>query len=561
MKHSWILGALLALASASVTNAQNAASQAARQVANPAATNAAERPAAQNPAAQNAAVQNTAAQAAATQAAATQSTAAQSAAAPDAAVKNTVAVGGTFKATASVSVARGVELTRRAQTTTDPAEKASALREAEQIYTDVVKADPKAGAALNNLAVLAVGKGNSAAARQYFESAMASDDGHEALYALNYSKFLQTSDKPAAVKAARLAVKAAPGSTTAKEHLGELLWQTNPAEMLPLATELVSQGHSELATRFALQCLTSQSRPESERRAWLVLLASRLSHEYAISEEVRRSLAQDLAKLESDPMIGRGSQQLRAVIDTPPKSTADVSWWASQSSVPSPGSATGRAAMRDVLLAAGQVYARQDMKRAEQYFMTAIELGERGPDPDAFLRLVELYASHDSSDPATGAKQQLAALMNRYQFEMFSEKSRAYAEGNWPLIYRMHVALGMTYAYLKTWTSAASYQNAIFQLSNAMKAAERANQDPRWRGTPLALPPVGVQKLAEGYLTTGRKDLALQARIDGAAALNRIGHARASTDVFRSIPAGDVATLDQGSRVKYEDLRSKLPGA
>ena len=538
MKHSyrWIFGALLALAAATAANAQNTAARAGSQVADPTATKAAERAAVQNVAAEATAVQG-------------------------AAVNNTVVMGAGVQANATVSVTRGVELSRRAQTTTDPAEKAATLREAEKIYTDVVKADPKAGSALNNLAVLAVGKGDSSAARQYFESAIASNDGHEALYALNYSKFLQTTDKPAAVKAARLAVQAAPDSATAKEHLGELLWQTNPAEMLPLANDLVAQGHSELATRFALRCLTSQSRPEAERRAWLILLASRLSREYAISEELRKSLAEDLAKLESDPMIGRGSQQLRAVIDTAPKSTADVSWWASQTSAPSPGSATGRAAMRDVLLAAGETLARQDMNRAERYFMTAVDLGERGPDPDAFLRLVELYTSHDSSEQLTSAKQHLAALMNRYQFEMFSEKSQAYGEGNWPLIYRMHVALGMTYAYLKTWSSAASYQNAIFQLSNAMTAAERANRDPRWRGTPLALPPVGVEKLAEGYLATGRNDLAVQARINGAAALNRIGHARDSTTVFRSIPAADVATLDPGSRKNYEDLRSKLPGA
>jgi hypothetical protein len=119
----------------------------------------------------------------------------------------------------------------------------------------------------------------------------------------------------------------------------------------------------------------------------------------------------------------------------------------------------------------------------------------------------------------------------------------------------------MTYAYLKTWTSTAQFQNAIFQLSNAMKAAERAGQDPRWRGTPLALPPVGVEKLAEGYLATGRKDLAIQARIDGAAALNRIGRVKDSTNVFRSIPATDVATLDQRERAKFEDLRTKLPDA
>jgi tetratricopeptide (TPR) repeat protein len=459
---------------------------------------------------------------------------------------------------ARAAVRRGGELTQRAQASTNTAEKAAVLREAEQVYTQVVTDNPKSGLALNNLAVLSVEKGDAAAARQYFESAMASDDGHKAYYALNYSKFLQATDKPAALKAARLAVQAAPDSAIAKQHLGELLWQTNPAELLPLARDLVASGNSELATRFAMQCLASQGRPEAERRAWLILLASRLSREYAISEEFRQSLAQDLAQLESDPVIGLGSRQLRATIDAAPKSPAEVGWWNGQTSAPLPGSSAGRVAMREVLLAAGAAHARQDTERAERYFKTALELGDSGdPDPEAFMRLVELYASDGN---AASGRARLKALMDRYEFAMFTEKSRAYAQGNWPLIYRMHVALGMTYAYLKIWTSDTPYQNAIFQLSNAMKAAERAGQDPKWRATPLALPPVGVEKLAEGYLAIGRKDLAQKAMLDGAAVFNRMSRGRDSTRVLDGISATDVATLDTVQRARYEELRSRGPG-
>jgi len=462
-------------------------------------------------------------------------------------------------AASTVPMSRGVELTKRAQTTTDPEEKAATLREAEHIYTEALKTDPKSGAALNNLAVISVRKGDSDAARKYFEDAIASDDGHKALYALNYSKFLQASDPQAAIQAARLAVKEAPNSSAAKEQLGALLWQTNPADLIPFANDLVSQGDSELATRFALQSLTSQSRPEAERRAWLILLATRLAREYAISAEVRNSLGADLAKLESDQMIGQGAQQLRAVIDTPPQSHTAVSWWSNQWKAPLPRTLAGRASMRDVLLAAGEFHSRQDMKRAEGYFLVAVDLGERGPDPDAFLRLVELYAGNDKTEQLATARQQLAALMRRYEFELFSEKSDAYREHNWPLIFRMHVALGTTYGYLKIWTSPGHYQNAIFQLSNAMLAAERAANDPKWKATPLALPPRGVELLAEGYLATGRQDLALRARIDGAAALDRVGHARDSAKVFREIAVLDVEKLNTESRVKYEVLRSKLP--
>lgn len=460
------------------------------------------------------------------------------------------------------SVAEGVELTKRAQASTNIVEKQASLRQAEAIYARALEANPKQGAALNNLAVLAAGKGDRTAAQQYFERAIATDDGHKALYALNYSKYLQTTDKPAAIKAARVAVAAAPDSTIANEHLGSLLWQTNPAEMLPLADDLLSRGRTELVTRFALKCLTSQTRPPAERDAWLILLALRLAREYGLSAAARESMATDLGKLESDPEIGRGSRQLRAVIGTAPQGPADIDWWAGQTQPPSGQHVSARFAMRKVLLAAGEFSSQGDTKRAGQYFTAAIDLGDQGPDPDAFLRLVELYASTGAGEQLSKATQGLAALMAHYQNAMFSEKSAAYRTENWELIYRMHVALGMTYAYLKTWRSEVEYQNAIFQLSHAMQAADRANGQ-RLHGRPdggtlLALPPVGIEKLAEGYIAIGREDLALRARIDGATALLKIRHVQDGSDVFHSIPVAQIQGLDEGSRAKYEALRAAV---
>jgi tetratricopeptide (TPR) repeat protein len=466
-----------------------------------------------------------------------------------------VAQGAATRAAAQVkgSVAEGVELTKRAKATTSVAEKQASLRQAEEIYVNVLKANPKQGAALNNLAVLAVEKGDSAAARNYFEQAIASDDGHKALYALNYSKYLQNTDKPAAIKAARVAAAAAPDSTVANEHLGNLLWQTNRAEMLPFANDLAERGHTELATRFALQCLTSQSRPAGERRAWLNLLAARLAKEYEISATVRESISRDLGKLQSDPEIGAGARQLRAAINAPPQSVKAIEWWQGESS--------SRAAMRDMLLAAGEFHSRRNADPAAQYFKLAIDLGEDGPDPDAFLRLVELYASSGADRQLAAATRSLAELMDRYQNAMFREKSAAYRKQDWRLIYRMHVALGMTYGHLKVWQSDVGYQNALFQLSSAMRAAERANAERRPGVSLLALPPVGIAKLAEGYVAIGREDLATKARIDGATALNKIGHAQDSAEAFRAIPASAVQRLDEASRTKYETLRSALPGA
>jgi hypothetical protein len=94
-----------------------------------------------------------------------------------------------------------------------------------------------------------------------------------------------------------------------------------------------------------------------------------------------------------------------------------------------------------------------------------------------------------------------------------------------------------------------------------MSAAERANSSAERRdgGKRLALPPVGVEKLAQGYVEIGRRDLAVKARVEGAAALNKIGYVQDSTDVFRSIPSSEVQGLDEASRAKYAALRAELP--
>jgi hypothetical protein len=457
------------------------------------------------------------------------------------------------------SAAAGAALLRRAQVATTVAERDAAIGEAEQIYLRAVAADPRQGAALNNLAVLAVQKGDQANARQYFEQAIAADDGHKGLYALNYSKYLQETDRPAAIGAARVAVEAAPDSALAKEQLGALLWRERPADLLPFAREVAARGDTELATAFALQCLRSQSRPAEERRDWLILLAARAANEYALSATARETLAQELATLEGDPLVGRGAAQLRAAIEAPPDGTSDVSWWRDQSSASAQQPLSGRAAMRAVLLSAGEFQAARDWRRAEPYFKAAIDLGEQGPDPAAFLRLVELYASLPGDGSAS--REALAALMNQYQEPLFEEKGAAYIRGDWPLIYRMHTALGMTYAYLDVWRSNVRFQNGLFQLDHAMTAARNANEMPADRrpNSPLALPPAGVVQLARGYAAVGAANRGAQARVDGAAALHKIGRTADAKTVLATLTTTDVTLLDARARAQYEALRNALP--
>ena len=377
---------------------------------------------------------------------------------------------------------------------------------------------------------------------------------HKSRYAYNYSRFLASTDPSAAVHWARAAVDATPDSMAANERLASLLAQTHPEEVLPFASSLLSAGHTDLATRCAMASLGSGTRPAAEKTAWLILIGERVAKEIGVSDEATKAVAGDLDALQADPDVGAGSTQLRSVIIAPPTTPADTSWWRAQSSKLPGNTDSGRVVMRNVLLAVGEARSPTEPKVAESYFDAAIAFGDRGPDPDAFLRLVELYASPNRANDLA----KLAVLLDRYQRSMFQEKGDAYSRGDWPLIYRMHVALGMTYARLGVWTSEP-------RLSERHLPAEprdgRSEAGRRCRvGAPqrIALPPVAVELLARGYETTGDTALAAKARVDGAFALHEIGHVPDSKEVLRSITEGNVADLDQASRSRYERLRTSL---
>jgi hypothetical protein len=198
--------------------------------------------------------------------------------------------------------------------------------------------------------------------------------------------------------------------------------------------------------------------------------------------------------------------------------------------------------------------ARQQPEKAEPALRTAIELGDTGPDPEAFLRLVEHYVNQ-RREP------QLRELMQRYEYELFSEKGEAYRRNDWRLIHRMHLSLGMTYAYMKVWRSSSSpFQNATFQLENAAVAAKRFNETAQRTGRPerLAMPPAAVLKLAEAYEAEGQRDRATQLRLDEAQALSAAQRKGDSAEVFESIRTDDVKRLNANSQQAYKRLGDSL---
>jgi hypothetical protein len=320
--------------------------------------------------------------------------------------------------------------------------------------------------------------------------------------------------------------------------------------MLGFARALSEQGFPNDSSQWAVKCLSLGSRPAEERRAWLVLYARNVTRSLRYND-LTANWRGDLAPLFSDAVVGTGAKQLADALTLPP--AAPPGWWNDQRTIGALKT-TPRETLRELLrVRADNLLADGDKandRTAERFLISAIEMGNRGPDPENFLRLVELYAKDD-------AHADLTRLMERYEGELFSEKGQAYRENDWPLIYRMHLALGMTYAHIGAWDSTHPFRNPFFQLESAQKAAVRLNRQAEQQGRKerLALPPTAVKQLAEGYKRINRPDQALKVRVDGVDNLQKAGFARESAQLLESIPADQLQRATPGTKAQIDKFK------
>lgn len=278
------------------------------------------------------------------------------------------------------------------------------------------------------------------------------------------------------------------------------------------------------------------------------MLAFALSRDQvALAQPPASELIDGLRHVVGDAEASFGAAQLSRVLTDPPFSASELRWW-NQERVQALDR-TRSTVMRDLLLALGLQREQKGPRDSERLFMSAIELGDRGPDPDAFLRQVELYVNQRQDS-------KLQALMRRYEVKLFSEKGEAYRRNDMQVVYRMHLALGMTYAYMNVWSSLSPFQNATFQLENAGRAAERFNDQAKRTGKAdrLAMPPAAVLKLSEAYVATGQRDRATQLRLDSAGALASARRPVDRAEVFQTIRKDEVARLNAASKEKYRAL-------
>jgi hypothetical protein len=412
---------------------------------------------------------------------------------------------------------------------------------------------------MNNLALLEVAAGNDAAARAMFEAAVASKDPRKPSYALNYASYLQPRDPSAARGYAAMAVKAAPENASARELLISL-YKTSPrSELVGFLSAEFDAGRTSSVLRTAIDVLVGDGSSAADGADQLMafVAAAIAADPVLLSAGPGTEVLGKLNGLAQDSAVSLPARQLQLALNGRARALSELNWWTDSARVALKNYPTRKSVIRSLLRGLGESRLRSTPQAAEQWLRLAIDAGDQGPDPDAFLRLVELYLND-------GQRAKINELMARYEYELFTEKGAAYARQDWPLIYKMHLALGTTYAYLGQWeNNAQPIQSATFQLENAKKAAERGNAVLRQKNLPqtLALPAQSAQQLSDYYVRKGDARKAVTIQLDVARQLHAAARPNESKELLTTVDAATLKTMGAPAESGYKTLRADVDRA
>ena len=427
---------------------------------------------------------------------------------------------------------QGAMYQEQSRQASDPTTRSTLVDKARDNYSRALKLSPESGAIMNNLALLEASVGADAAARSMFEAAVGSKDDRRPTYALNYAKYLLERDPGAARTYAWMAVKASPENATARDVLLDTYKAGSRSELVAFLASELDAGRTTSVLATTLDTLAAPGATGGASDQLITLAAAAIAADRVLlAAGPGEAALSKLAKLAQEGDVQAGAGQLRLALTDPPDSLSALSWWIDPAKTQLRSFATRKSVMRGLLRGLGEQRAKGNPRASERWLRLAIEAGDQGPDPEAFLKLIETYMN-------SGQRGRINELMSRYEAELFSEKGGAYIKQDWPLIYRMHLALGTTYAYLGQWeNSARPIQSASFQLENAKKAAERGNEMLKHQNLPpsLALPAPAAKQLADYYVSKGDTRKAVTLQLDVAKQLRETARPNESKEVLMAI--------------------------
>jgi hypothetical protein len=396
-------------------------------------------------------------------------------------------------------------------------------------YEHAIAIEPAYGAAMNNLALLLSQKGDHARAAALLKKAVALDDPRRPLYLKNYAA---AAEKIGDLDEARrvYAQLAAEQPDNVDAQLQSIRLLDDPRRMALQLMKLSNRGEVSAAQSLALDLLAKPF-DAAGKRALLSVVAGTLAGQHIPPKQFASApVSPRLDALRGDPQIAPGIAEILLLyagnIDP-----ARYAWWRS----PERDERFG-ALIRDAGTSAN------DPKKSEAYFKLALDYAG-GTDTAAFIELADLYYSQNRIAD-------LDALARRYEKPMFAAKAESINTADYAAEYRFHIALGTMYAYLQRWGSDRDATSAIFQLTQAGRAAADYNRTVKW-GPRIPNDPKTIELLATAYQKSNDLARALSIRVDAASGFAAEGRKSAANGLLKPIKANPAIITDPAVRARY----------
>ena len=431
------------------------------------------------------------------------------------------------------------------------------LRNAVELYQQVLERKPDSGATMINLAQVHSQLAQTNEAERFYRQAIKLNDAHRPVYQTAYAGFLESQGRNK--DARRLytnLLEQDPFNQVARTALTDYYIGANADwdQLQSYLWSLVKSGEVDQSIDVALEALANRKSSQDSDEGLLTIIAASLSRKVGLAESfLKSSTAKSLGAFSQRKTIGGGVRELYGVyrslanFDNTGESAGrrnynmlDLSWWTRGD----PDQKTSpRNVMRQLLRTLGNRYSqRTRYVIAEACYEKAITFTPYEPDPAAIRDLVNLYAQ-------LGEMDKIKEIADKYEFPLFQGKGQAYRNSELEKIYQYHRTLAQIYGYLAEksgdWGSSNKSNSAIFQLEHAVRVGtmlDRQKGDDPDQYT-NHIDPGLVDRLATAYAVTDSRQRSDDLRLEMARHYQSVGDERAKTYVLKPVQVEKLAPV------------------
>ena len=452
----------------------------------------------------------------------------------------------------------GLTQQQKSESLKDNQDRKNVFLEAARFYEKALVTRPDFGAVLNNLAYIYDQIGLADQASRFYQKAIKLNDKRQSFYEVNYADFLfDYQELQKALGYYRLALKSQPDNSYARKKIIDVSITLGDRGLVPFLWELMGNGWIIEAQQGALQALLEKkwSSSRRDREELLALAVVGLSRQmYDPCEFAGSEVGNKFRKLSADPALRREAQDIIALHQLEKNDFSKFSHWAHKGDLftdPSQG-VWPRDAFLKLIRSLGDRYrGYRDFQQAETYYLLATNLDRQAPDPDAILKLADLYI-------AQGDQEELKKMMAEHQISLFKGKARAYRNSHLQKIYQYHRALGVIYANIDNWGDSRTSTSAIFQLEHALKTAQVINGRTEKKEDQIIVEPRLVTYLADGYKLKNQPDKAIRIQLDAAETMMDQGAFLPAKKVLAPLAKTPPAVMKDIEKERYIEIRNKV---